>query len=68
MPKAICDTKEVGKSSAEFMFAIYQAGSTPTQICLNKGHFQKSYNMSVESGLLLAASSDYMKEVGSKLV
>ena len=68
VPKAMCDTKEVGKSSAESMFAIYQAGSTPTQICLNKGRFQKSYNMSVESGLLLAASSDYMKEIGSKLV
>lgn len=60
VPKAMCETKEVGKSSAEVMFAIYQAGSKPTQICLNKGRFQKSYNMFVESGLLLAAVEKFL--------
>jgi hypothetical protein len=45
---------------------IYQDGSTSASIRLNKGRFQKSYNLSVESGLLLAAYSDYMDDIGSK--
>ena len=65
-PAAMCDSKEVGKSSTEIMFMIYQDGSTSASIRLNKGRFQKSYNLSVESGLLLAAYSDYMDDIGSK--
>ena len=45
---------------------LYEDGSTSTKIQQNKGKFQSGYNVSVESGLLLSAYSDYMMDIGSK--
>lgn len=64
-PSSMCDEKKVGNSSTEIVFKIYENGSTASSIRRNKGKFEQEYNLSVESGLLLAAYSDYMVEIGS---
>ena len=65
-PEAQCLEKVEGNSSTEVVFLIYEDGSTAASIRRNKGRFAKGYNLSVESGLLLAAYASYMNELGSK--
>ena len=65
-PDAQCQEKIEGNSSTEIVFLIYEDGSTAASIRRNKGRFAKGYNLSVESGLLLAAYASYMNELGSK--
>lgn len=65
-PITMCAEKIEGNSSTEFVFLIYEDGSTAAAIRRNKGRYNKNFNMSVESGLLLSAYADYMSELGSK--
>lgn len=65
-PQDMCGKSEVGKSSTDIMFMLYEDGATAVKIQQNKGRFKSSYNVSIESGLLLAAYTDYMIELGSK--
>ncbi len=65
-PTSMCGQKIEGNSSTEFVFLIYEDGSTAAAIRRNKGRYNKSFNRSVESGLLLSAYADYMSELGSK--
>jgi peptidoglycan hydrolase-like protein with peptidoglycan-binding domain len=65
-PFAQCQDKIEGNTSTEIVFLIYEDGSTAASIRRNKGRFSKGYNLSVESGLLLAAYASYMNELGSK--
>ena len=65
-PQEMCGRSEVGNTSTDIIFMLYEDGSTAAKIQQNKGRFKSGYNVSVESGLLLAAYSDYMIEIGSK--
>lgn len=65
-PTDQCKDKIEGNSSTEIVFLIYEDGATAASIRRNKGRFAKGYNLSVESGLLLAAYASYMNELGSK--
>ena len=65
-PETMCSNRVPGNSSTEVVFMLYEDGSTSTKIQQNKGKFQSGYNVSVESGLLLSAYSDYMMDIGSK--
>lgn len=65
-PESMCGKRVAGNSSIEVVFMLYEDGSTSTKIQQNKGKFQSGYNVSVESGLLLSAYSDYMMDIGSK--
>ena len=65
-PEAMCAEKKIGNSSTEYVFKIYEDGATAASIRRNKGKFAQEYNLSVESGLLLAAYADYMQDLGSK--
>ncbi|KGL03165.1 peptidoglycan-binding protein [Thalassobacter sp. 16PALIMAR09] len=65
-PENQCQEKIEGNSSTEIVFLIYEDGATAASIRRNKGRFAKGYNLSVESGLLLAAYASYMNELGSK--
>lgn len=65
-PKEMCGKNEEGANSAEVFFVIYEDGSTAARLQENKGKFRSAYNLSIESGLLLAAYLDYMAEIGEK--
>ena len=65
-PEEMCGQSEVGNTSTDIVFMLYEDGSTAAKIQQNKGRFKSGYNVSVESGLLLAAYTDYMIEIGSK--
>lgn len=65
-PTEMCGKTEEGSNSAEVFFVIYEDGSTAARLQENKGKFRSSYNLSVESGLLMAAYLDYMAEIGEK--
>ena len=60
----MCEQKVEGNASTEFNFMIYEDGSTAAAITRWKGRYSKPYNLSVESGLLLAAYADYVADVG----
>ena len=62
----MCGRSVVGNTSTDIIFMLYEDGSTAAKIQQNKGRFKSGYNVSVESGLLLAAYSDYMIEIGPK--
>lgn len=64
LPDGLCDQRTSGVSSSEVVFQIYEDGSTAARLQRNRGTFVSGYNMSVESGLLLAAYLDYMHKVG----
>ena len=64
-PQSMCGQIETGNTSTEFVFVIYEDGSTSAAIKRNKGTFSSNYNLSVESGLLLSAYADFMKDLGS---
>lgn len=64
LPDGLCDQRTSGVSSSEVVFQIYEDGSTAARLQRNRGAFSSGYNMSVESGLLLAAYLDYMHQVG----
>jgi hypothetical protein len=64
LPDGLCDQRASGVSSSEVVFQIYEDGSTAARLQRNRGTFVSGYNMSVESGLLLAAYLDYMHKVG----
>lgn len=63
-PEQMCDQKIEGNASTEFNFMIYEDGSTGAAIKRWKGRYSKPYNLSIESGLLLAAYADYVADVG----
>ena len=63
-PEQMCEQKVEGNASTEFNFMIYEDGSTAAAITRWKGRYSKPYNLSVESGLLLAAYADYVADVG----
>lgn len=65
-PMAMCGKTEAGNNSAEVIFVVYEDGSTAARLQENKGKFRSGYNVSIESGLLLAAYMDYMAEIGEK--
>lgn len=65
-PSAMCGKSEPGSNFAEVFFVIYEDGSTAVRLQENKGKFRSGYNLSIESGLLLAAYMDYMAEIGEK--
>lgn len=64
LPDGLCDQRISGVSSSEVVFQIYEDGSTAARLQRNRGAFSSGYNMSVESGLLLAAYLDYMHQAG----
>lgn len=66
LPDDLCDNRSTGISSSEVVFQIYEDGSTAARIQRNRGTFVQGYNMSVESGLLLAAYLDYMHNAGMR--
>ncbi len=66
IPDAACENLQEGVSSSAVVFQIYEDGSTAAKIQRNRGLFVSSYNFSVESGLLLSAYLDYMREVGTR--
>ena len=64
LPDGLCDERTSGVSSSEVVFQVYEDGSTAARLQRNRGAFSSGYNMSVESGLLLAAYLDYMHQAG----
>jgi hypothetical protein len=65
-PADNCGAREVGKSSTEVLFQIYENGSTSGRLQRVKGEFVSGYNMSVESTVLLGAYLKYMRDIGEK--
>jgi peptidoglycan hydrolase-like protein with peptidoglycan-binding domain len=66
IPDGACENLQEGVSSSAVVFQIYEDGSTAAKIQRNRGLFVSSYNFSVESGLMLSAYLDYMREVGMR--
>lgn len=64
LPDGLCDQRISGVSSSEVVFQIYEDGSTAARLQRNRGAFSSGYNLSVESGLLLAAYLQYMHQAG----
>lgn len=65
-PAADCEEKVAGNTSTEIVFLTYEDGKTAGQFRRNKGRSAATYNLSNESGMLLAAYLEYMLDVGSK--
>lgn len=65
-PERDCGRREVGKSSTEVVFQIYEDGSTAGKLQRVKGEFVSGYNMSVESTVLLGAYLKYMRDIGEQ--
>jgi len=65
-PQASCGVREVGNSSTEVLFQIYEDGSTSGRLQRVKGEFISGYNMSVESTVLLGAYLKYMRDIGEQ--
>jgi len=65
-PKSDCGERQVGKSSTEVVFQIYENGSTSGKLQRVKGEFVSGYNMSVESTVLLGAYLKYMRDIGEQ--
>ena len=63
-PEAECpadgEKGEMGKSSTEVRFQIYEDGATAGRIQRNKGKFEEGYNVSIDSALLLQAYSTFV--------
>lgn len=63
-PVADCPTDgekgELGKSSTEVRFQIYEDGATAGRIQRNKGRFEEGYNVSIDSAMLLQAYSSFV--------
>jgi hypothetical protein len=63
-PAADCPTDgekgELGKSSTEIRFQIYEDGSTAGRIQRNKGRFEEGYNVSIDSAMLLQAYASFV--------
>lgn len=51
---------EMGRSSTEVRFQIYEDGATAGRIQRNKGKFEEGYNVSIDSALLLQAYSTFV--------
>lgn len=51
---------ELGKSSTEVRFQIYEDGATAGRIQRNKGRFEEGYNVSIDSAMLLQAYSSFV--------
>ena len=66
LPDGECENLREGVSSNAVVFQIYEDGSTAAKLRRNRGMFVSNYNLSVESGLMLAAYLDYMREVGMR--
>lgn len=66
IPEGACESLQEGVSSSSVVFQIYEDGSTAARIQRNRGLFVSGYNFSVESGLMLSAYLDYMREVGMR--
>lgn len=54
---------QIGKTSNELLFQVYEDGSTAGRFVENKGAFQDGFNVSVESALMLQA---YLQHVLSQ--
>lgn len=65
-PASDCEEKVAGNTSTEIVFLTYEDGKTAGQFRRNKGRSAATYNLSNESGMLLAAYLEYMLDVGSK--
>lgn len=65
-PQSDCGERQVGKSSTEVVFQIYEDGSTAGKLQRVKGEFVSGYNMSVESTVLLGAYLKYMRDIGEQ--
>jgi len=65
-PQNDCGERQVGKSSTEVVFQIYENGSTSGKLQRVKGEFVSGYNMSVESTVLLGAYLKYMRDIGEQ--
>ena len=65
-PNSDCGERQVGKSSTEVVFQIYENGSTSGKLQRVKGEFVSGYNMSVESTVLLGAYLKYMRDIGEQ--
>ena len=65
-PASDCEEKVPGNTSTEIVFLTYEDGKTAGQFRRNKGRSAATYNLSNESGMLLAAYLEYMLDVGSK--
>lgn len=65
-PEPDCAEIKVGNSSTEVVFLTYEDGSTAGQLKRNKGPASSGYNLSHESGMLLAAYLEYMIDLGEK--
>jgi hypothetical protein len=53
-----------GRASTEILFEVNSDGSTNGRIQRNKGRFEESYNVSIESGLMLQAYLRYVLKEG----
>jgi hypothetical protein len=51
---------ELGRSSTEVRFQIYEDGATAGRIQRNKGRFEEGYNISIDSAMLLQAYADFV--------
>ena len=51
---------ELGKSSTEVRFQIYEDGATAGRIQRNKGRFSDGYNISIDSAMLLQAYAAFV--------
>ena len=65
-PSNNCGVRQVGKSSTEVVFQIYEDGSTAGKLQRVKGEFVSGFNMSVESTVLLGAYLKYMRDIGEQ--
>jgi hypothetical protein len=66
---------ELGRSSTEVRFQIYEDGATAGRIQRNKGRFEEGYNISIDSAMLLQAyaafvlkESDFDFKAGSQSI
>lgn len=51
---------ELGKSSTEIRFQIYEDGATAGRIQRNKGRFEEGYNVSIDSAMLLQSYAAFV--------
>lgn len=63
-PTAKCEDKVVGNTSTQIDFLVFEGGATGARVIRNKGEYQESYGMSIESAALLSAYFDYVISAG----
>jgi len=63
-PVVKCEDKVVGNTSTQIDFLVFEGGATGARVIRNKGKYQESYGMSIESAALLSAYFDYVISSG----